>query len=59
LCHVLVASLIYCSNKLAPLTTFGRLLKTDFPRISMFGMLDIQQFQSIQYANIIHILKYI
>jgi hypothetical protein len=25
----------------------------------MFGMLDIQQFQSIQYANIIHILKYI
>jgi hypothetical protein len=25
----------------------------------MFGMLDIQKFQSIQYANIIHFLKYI
>jgi hypothetical protein len=25
----------------------------------MFGMLDIQKFQSIQYANIIHLLKYI
>jgi hypothetical protein len=23
----------------------------------MFGMLDIQKFQSIQYANIIHLLK--
>jgi hypothetical protein len=25
----------------------------------MFGMLNIQKFQSIQYANIIHLLKYI
>jgi hypothetical protein len=25
----------------------------------MFGMLDIHKYQSIQYANIIHILKYI
>jgi hypothetical protein len=25
----------------------------------MFGMLDIQKFQFIQYANIIHFLKYI
>jgi hypothetical protein len=25
----------------------------------MFGMSDIQHFQSIQYANIIHILMYI
>jgi hypothetical protein len=25
----------------------------------MFGMLDIQKFQSIQYANTIHFFKYI
>jgi hypothetical protein len=25
----------------------------------MFGMLDIHKFQSIQYANIIYLLKYI
>jgi hypothetical protein len=39
--------------------TFLTSVKTDFPRISMSGMSDSQQFQSIQYANNIHILKYI
>jgi hypothetical protein len=44
LCHVLVASLIYYSNKLAPLTIFGVASKQIFPGLACLACLTFSNF---------------